>query len=69
MKMIIMKNFSHNYWKNVCDSKLSEERKMQNGMNFMITNVINVYMKLVSWGRVGFLNFLTIFHLKVSFFQ
>lgn len=57
MKMIIMKNFSHNSWKNVCDSKLSEERKMQNGMNFMITNIINVYVKLVSWGRVGFFIF------------
>ena len=66
-KMIIMKNFGHNYWKNICDSKLSEERKMQNGMNLMITNVINVYMKLIIWGRVRIFTFF-LFSL-VSFFQ
>ena len=38
-------NFSNNYWKDVHDSMLSEERKMKNGMNLMITSVINVYMK------------------------
>ena len=64
MKLLILE---YNYLKNICDSKLSEERKMQNGMNLMITNVINVYMKLIIWGRVRIFTFF-LFSL-VSFFQ
>lgn len=48
-----MKNFSNNYWQNIYESKLSEEREGQNEMKPMITTVINVYMKSVSWGRLG----------------
>ena len=66
MKMIIMEKFGHNYFKNICDSILNEERKMQNGMNLMITNVINVYMKLIIWGRIRIFTF-CLFSL-VSFF-
>ena len=47
-----MKNFSNNYWQNIYESKLSEEREGQNEMNPMITTVINVYMKSVRWGRL-----------------
>lgn len=62
--MIIMKNFSSDYWENVQDNKFSEETKMQNEMNPMVTNVINVCMKLVSWGRFGVFIFFHFFTYK-----